>query len=97
MYYCKLAASDGKSDAFVRGAKRNIGFDLSTLLDRPIDMYSSKAKRQSVPENFTVLTAAGGDQTAKPLEETKHGLFSYFVMKSICRHDCRQIMSLLFV
>ncbi len=33
--------SEGKSDTFVRGAKRNIGFVISALGDRPIDMYSS--------------------------------------------------------
>ena len=33
--------SEGKSDTFVRGAKRNIGFVVSALGDRPIDMYSS--------------------------------------------------------
>ena len=30
--------SEGKSDTFVRGAKRNIGFVVSALGDRPIDM-----------------------------------------------------------
>ena len=29
------------------------------------------------------MTAAAGDQTAKPLEEAKHGMFSYFLMKSM--------------
>ena len=33
--------SEGKSDTFVCGAKRNIGFVISALGDRPIDMYSS--------------------------------------------------------
>ena len=28
------------------------------------------------------MTAAAGDQTAKPLEEAKHGMFSYFLMKA---------------
>lgn len=26
------------------------------------------------------MTAAAGDQTAKPLEEAKHGMFSYFLI-----------------
>ena len=29
------------------------------------------------------MTAAAGDQTAKPLEEAKHGMFSYFLMKGM--------------
>ena len=47
---------------------------------RPIAI---RAKEQSVPESFTVMTAAAGDQTAKPLEEAKHGMFSYFLMKGM--------------
>ena len=42
-----------------------------------------KAKESTVPEGFTVFTAAAGDETAKPLEEAKHGLFSYFLMKGM--------------
>ena len=36
-----------------------------------------------IPSNFTVFTAASGDQTSKPLEEAKHGMFSYFLMKGM--------------
>ena len=42
-----------------------------------------KAKDTSVPEGFTVFTAAAGDETAKSLQEAKHGLFSYFLMKGM--------------
>ena len=42
-----------------------------------------KAVKKSVPDNFIVMTAARGDQTAKPLEEAKHGMFSYFLMKGM--------------
>jgi len=42
-----------------------------------------KAKEQSIPNNFTVFSAAAGDQTSKPLEEAKHGMFSYFLMKGM--------------
>jgi uncharacterized caspase-like protein len=38
------------------------------------------AKEQSVPANFTVLSAAKGNQTSQSLEEVKHGLFSYYTM-----------------
>ena len=41
------------------------------------------AKEQPVPQNFTVFTAASGTQKANPLEEAKHGLFSYFLMKGM--------------
>ena len=29
------------------------------------------------------MTAAAGDETAKPLIEAKHGMFSYFLMKGM--------------
>ena len=50
------------------------------VASRPIMI---KAKEQSIPENFTVFSAAAGDQTSKPLEEAKHGMFSYFLMKGM--------------
>ena len=50
------------------------------IASRPIAI---RALEQSIPENFTVMTAAAGDQTAKPLEEAKHGMFSYFLMKGM--------------
>jgi hypothetical protein len=40
-------------------------------------------EEQTVPQNFAVFTAAGGDQTAGPLTEKQHGLFSYFLMKGM--------------
>ena len=50
------------------------------IASRPIAI---RAKEQAVPQGFTVMTAAAGDQTAKPLEEAKHGMFSYFLMKGM--------------
>ena len=50
------------------------------VTSRPIAI---RAKQQNIPDGFTVFTAAGGDQTAKPLEEAKHGMFSYFLMKGM--------------
>ncbi len=50
------------------------------IASRPI---SIRAKESAIPEGFTVMTAAAGDQTAKPLEEAKHGMFSYFLMKGM--------------
>ena len=50
------------------------------IASRPIAI---KALKQSIPDNFTVMTAARGDQTAKTLEEAQHGIFSYFLMKGM--------------
>ena len=50
------------------------------IASRPIGI---KALEQSIPDKFAVLTAARGDQTAKPLKEAKHGMFSYFLMKGM--------------
>ena len=50
------------------------------IASRPLAIVPLK---QIVPDNFTVMTAAAGDQTAKPLEEAKHGMFSYFLMKGM--------------
>jgi uncharacterized caspase-like protein len=50
------------------------------IASRPIAI---RALEQSIPDNFTVMTAAAGDQTAKPLQEAKHGMFSYFLMKGM--------------
>jgi uncharacterized caspase-like protein len=50
------------------------------IASRPIAI---RAKEKSIPEGFTLITAAAGDETAKPLEETRHGMFSYFLMKGM--------------
>ena len=50
------------------------------VASRPIAI---RALEQSIPSNFTVFSAAAGDQTSKPLEEAKHGMFSYFLMKGM--------------
>ena len=39
--------------------------------------------KQSIPSNFTVFLAAGMKQTAKMLDDAKHGLFSYYLMKGM--------------
>ncbi len=41
------------------------------------------AIEQSIPSNFTVFSAVASDQTSKPLEEAKHGMFSNFLMKGM--------------
>ncbi len=50
------------------------------LASRPILL---KSKRQDVPAGFTLISAAGMDQTAKLLPEAEHGLFSYWLMKGM--------------
>ena len=50
------------------------------IASRPIAI---RTREQTVPDGFTVITAAAGDQTAKPLEEARHGMFSYFLMKGM--------------
>ena len=64
-------------DTCYSGTTRGTG---TLIASRPIAI---RAREQAIPEGFTVMTAAAGDQTAKPLEEAKHGMFSYFLMKGM--------------
>jgi hypothetical protein len=41
------------------------------------------AKSHNLPENFTIISAAGSDQVSTILPEAKHGLFSYYLMRGI--------------
>ena len=41
------------------------------------------AKEQAIPDGFTLFSAASNEQISRPLEEAKHGLFSYFLMKGM--------------
>ncbi len=80
--FADIAAANPRSvtvflDTCYSGTTR--GTDM-LIASRPIAIVPLK---QSVPDNFTVMTAAAGDQTAKPLEEAKHGMFSYFLMKGM--------------
>ena len=40
-------------------------------------------KQSSIPPNFTIFSAAQGNQIASGLDEVQHGLFSYFTMKGL--------------
>ena len=40
-------------------------------------------KPQSIPKDFTVLSAASDQQISSGLDEAKHGLFSYYLMKGM--------------
>jgi hypothetical protein len=50
------------------------------LASRPVLLAP---KRQDVPNNFTLISAASINQTAKLLPEVEHGLFSYWLMKGM--------------
>ena len=36
---------------------------------------------QETPDNFTIFSASNFDQTSTSIEEAKHGIFSYYLMK----------------
>jgi len=38
---------------------------------------------QETPNNFTIFSASNFDQTSTSIEEVKHGIFSYFLMKGL--------------
>ena len=38
---------------------------------------------QAIPDNFTIFTASANDQTSGSIEEAKHGMFSYYLMKGM--------------
>ena len=50
------------------------------LASRPIIITPIE---QSIPDGFTVFSAAGMKQTAKLLAQAEHGLFSYYLMKGM--------------
>ena len=47
---------------------------------RPIRLV---AEEQDTPNNFTIFTASNYDQTSGSIEEAKHGMFSYYLMKGL--------------
>jgi len=65
-------------DSCYSGGTRAGGTLVASL--RPITI---RTKEQNIPDGFTVLSAAKGDQTSQSLEEAKHGLFSYFLMRGL--------------
>jgi hypothetical protein len=80
--FAEVAAAKPRSvtvflDTCYSGQTRN---EEMLIASRPLVLVP---KQQFVPDNFTVMTAAAGDQTAKPLKEAKHGMFSYFLMKGM--------------
>ena len=80
--FSEVAAANPRSvTVFLDTCYSGITRSAETLLaNRPIIITP---KESAIPNGFTVMTAAAGDQTAKPLEEAKHGMFSYFLMKGM--------------
>jgi uncharacterized caspase-like protein len=64
-------------DTCYSGVTRN---EEMLIAGRPIMI---KAKEQSIPDGFTLFSAASNEQISQPLEEAKHGMFSYFLMKGM--------------
>ena len=42
-----------------------------------------KAIDDWLSDNFTLMTASSGSEFSGPLQEAKHGMFSYFLMKGM--------------
>ena len=64
-------------DTCYSGVTRN---EEMLISGRPIVI---KAKEQAIPDGFTLFSAASNEQISRPLEEAKHGMFSYFLMKGM--------------
>ncbi len=64
-------------DTCYSGVTRN---EEMLIAGRPIVI---KAKEQAIPDGFTLFSAASNEQISRPLEEAKHGMFSYFLMKGM--------------
>ncbi|MDB9872602.1 caspase family protein [Alphaproteobacteria bacterium] len=80
--FADLKATNPKSvtvflDTCYSGETRN---EEMLIAGRPIVI---KAKEQSIPNGFTLFSAASNEQISRPLEEAKHGMFSYFLMKGM--------------
>ena len=67
-------------DTCYSGVTRN---EEMLIAGRPIVI---KAKEQAIPDGFTLFSAASNEQISRPLEEAKHGMFSYFLMKGMEGH-----------
>ena len=80
--FADLKATNPKSvtiflDTCYSGVTRN---EEMLIAGRPIVI---KAKEQEIPDGFTLFSAASNEQISRPLEEAKHGMFSYFLMKGM--------------
>ncbi len=80
--FSDLKASNPKSvtvflDTCYSGVTRN---EEMLIAGRPIVI---KSREQAIPDGFTIFSAASNEQISRPLEEAKHGMFSYFLMKGM--------------
>ena len=53
------------------------------LAARPVSIVP---KDLVIPDNFLIFSAASFDEIAIPLDEVKHGIFSYYLMKGMEGH-----------
>ena len=67
-------------DACYTGKTRTGELLLADANYRPLVL---KAIDDGMPDNFTLMTASSGSEFSGPLEEAKHGMFSYFLMKGM--------------
>ena len=65
-------------DTCYSGQTRNEETLVASL--RPVRIV---ADDQEIPDNFTIFTASANDQTSGSIEEAKHGMFSYYLMKGM--------------
>ena len=65
-------------DTCYSGQTRNEETLVASL--RPVRIV---ADDQEIPNNFTIFTASANDQTSGSIEEAKHGMFSYYLMKGL--------------
>ncbi len=84
-FFEEIAAAKPRSvtvflDACYTGKTRTGKMLLAQANYRPIVPV---ALDDGLPENFTLMTASSGSEFSGPLEEAKHGMFSYFLMKGM--------------
>ncbi len=66
-------------DACYSGVSRDEEMLLASA--RPIRILTKE--QDGIPNNFTIFTASQNDQISSGLEEAKHGIFSYYLMKGL--------------
>ena len=66
-------------DTCYSGQTRDEKMLVASLL-RPIQIISEE---QDTPDNFTIFSASNYDQVSGGIEEAKHGMFSYYLMKGL--------------
>ena len=66
-------------DTCYSGQTRDERMLVASLL-RPIRIV---AEEQDIPDNFTIFSASNFDQASGGIEEAKHGMFSYYLMKGL--------------